>query len=58
MEEFKVIRAHDGDKFYNVGDTRIADPLTVRHLIGSCLEKTDAKNGLKAAKPLKNKAAK
>lgn len=48
--KFKVIRAHEGDKSYSVGDTREANETDVRHLIGKCLEKM--------AEPMKNKAAK
>lgn len=32
-ETFKVLRPHLGDKMYNVGDKRIADRATVKHLI-------------------------
>lgn len=31
--DFKVIRAHDGDRFYSVGDTRTADPNHVAELV-------------------------
>lgn len=48
-EEFEVIRAHIGDKSYNVGDKRIAEKADVAHLIGRSLRK--------AAGPVENKAA-
>lgn len=35
--EYRVIRDHEGDKLYRVGDTREADPRDVAHLIGKCL---------------------
>uniref|UniRef100_UPI0040477F53 hypothetical protein n=1 Tax=Yoonia sp. TaxID=2212373 RepID=UPI0040477F53 len=56
--KFKVIRAHDGDKPYAVGDTREASEIDVRHLIGRCLEKMVEKPANKAAQKLSNKAAK
>ena len=53
-KKFTVIREHHGDKEYKQGDTRVADPLKVGHLIGTCLEE----QGEKAAKGGKNKSAK
>lgn len=33
MQDFTVKRPHQGDKFYNRGDTRSADPRKVAHLV-------------------------
>lgn len=51
--KFKVIRAHEGDKYYAIGDTREAKEKEVAHLVGKCLVPWPEK----AAKPVKNKAA-
>jgi len=32
-EKFRVIRQHLGDKFYQPGDERTADPAAVKHLV-------------------------
>lgn len=34
MKTYKVLEAHQGDRAYAVGDTRIADPNVVGHLVG------------------------
>ena len=52
-KKFTVTREHFGDKEYKEGDTRVADPLKVAHLIGTCLKE----QGKKAAKGGKNKSA-
>ena len=45
--EFKVMRAHFGDKPYSEGDTRIADDMRVRHLVSAgVLAKPDALKGV------------
>lgn len=56
--KFDVIRAHDGDRHYAVGDTREANENDVRHLIGKCLVKAAEKTANKAEPKLQNKAAK
>jgi len=57
-KDFKVIRAHTGDKDYAVGDTRTEDPNKVKHLIGKCLEDPDAKPAkAKKKAPAKKKTA-
>ncbi|WP_181892965.1 hypothetical protein [Falsiruegeria mediterranea] len=33
--EYKVVRPHQGDKWYDVGDTREAKPISVAHLVAS-----------------------
>ncbi len=33
--KFRVLRPHQGDKFYNAGDAREADENTVAHLVKS-----------------------
>lgn len=53
-ESFKVLRPHQGDKWYDVGDTREVDPASVRHLIGKTLE---AGGGSKKADEPANKKA-
>lgn len=58
MADYKVIRAHEGDKSYKVGDTRSANPNEVSHLVGTCLEKMADKPENKMAGKVKNKAAK
>lgn len=35
--DFRVIREHEGDRLYRVGETRRADLRDVQHLIGKCL---------------------
>lgn len=39
--DYRVIRDHEGDKWYRVGDIRVADPRDVAHLIGKCLADPD-----------------
>lgn len=51
-QKYNVIRPHIGDQHYKKGDTRVADPRRVKHLIGTCLEDPEA-----AKKPAKGKAA-
>jgi hypothetical protein len=38
MTEYRVVRRHDGDRLYNVGDTRTALETEVKHLIPHVLE--------------------
>ena len=33
MAEFKVIRPHQGDRFYGAGDVRVANAADVSHLV-------------------------
>lgn len=56
--KFKVIRAHEGDQFYNVGDIREANEQDVSHLIGTSLVKAPDAQDNKAAPLAKSKAAK
>lgn len=57
--EFMVKRPHQGDKWYNEGDTRIADEADVRHLVakGVLVPKGTGKrkSKTKAAMPPENK---
>ncbi len=39
---YRVLREHDGDRSYKTGDTRVADPADVAHLIGRVLEEVGA----------------
>lgn len=65
-QDFKVARAHDGDRFYKVGDTRTADPTHVADLVargvlvdadkGKPTKKAAPKRANKAAPPAANKA--
>lgn len=58
MAKFKVIRAHEGDKSYAVGDIREENESVVKHLLGKCLEKMGDAPKNKAAPIVKNKASK
>jgi len=59
--EFEVKRPHQGDKWYDEGDTRVADERDVGHLIanGILVPKTAAasKSKTKAAAPPENKTS-
>lgn len=60
-QEYRVKRYHVGDKPYHVGDTREANEVEVKHLIGKVLEpvsgkKADAPQNKKADSP-DNKSA-
>lgn len=59
--KFRVLRPHDGDKFYNIGDTREASESEVKHLVPLTLEPIAEKavkpNSNKAAPAVKNKQA-
>jgi hypothetical protein len=53
--EYRVLRPHDGDKFYNIGDTREGNESELKHLVPLTLEPiTEAK----AEKAPLNKAVK
>lgn len=55
--KFKVLRQHQGDKFYQPGDFREATEADVKHLIGTVLAKDEGpapSNKAEAAAP-KNK---
>lgn len=61
MEKYRVLRPHDGDKFYNVGDIREGNENDLKHLVPLTLEpiKTKAEDAApknKSEKALKNKA--
>lgn len=38
LMNYRVLRAHDGDRFYNEGDTRTARDVDVKHLVPNTLE--------------------
>lgn len=38
LTEYRVLRQHEGDRFYNEGDTRTAAAGDVKHLIPNVLE--------------------
>jgi len=38
MTEYRVLRAHDGDRWYGEGETRAAVEAEVKHLIPQTLE--------------------
>ncbi|HEV2552721.1 MAG TPA: hypothetical protein VGV17_03040 [Bosea sp. (in: a-proteobacteria)] len=38
LQKFRVLRDHDGDRFYLPGDIREANPSEVAHLVGKVLE--------------------
>ena len=38
LQKYRVLRDHDGDRFYTEGETRTADPAAVAHLVGKVLE--------------------
>lgn len=56
MRTYKVLRQHLGDRMYMPGDTRMALPSVVSHLVSAGVLSEEA--GEKDAKPMKNKAAK
>lgn len=61
---YRVVRRHDGDKPYQVGDVREGYEHELRHLIPSCLQEIKAEaekaapaHANKQAPAVKNKAA-
>jgi hypothetical protein len=36
--KYRVLRPHDGDKFYNVGDTREGNENDLKHLVPKTLQ--------------------
>ncbi|RYE81852.1 MAG: hypothetical protein EOP19_17630 [Hyphomicrobiales bacterium] len=38
MQNYRVLRGHEGDRPYVEGETRQADPAAVAHLVGKVLE--------------------
>jgi hypothetical protein len=38
LTDYRVVRPHDGDRFYNDGDTRTARAEDVKHLVPHVLE--------------------
>lgn len=38
LTRYRVLREHDGDRFYNTGETREARAADVAHLVGRVLE--------------------
>lgn len=51
--EYEVLRHHEGDRTYAPGETRVASPAEVSHLVGTTLRE---KKGSKAEQPALNKA--
>lgn len=51
--EYEVLRHHEGDRAYAPGETRVASPAEVSHLVGTTLRE---KKGVKAEQPALNKA--
>lgn len=43
MKEYEVLRPHVGDKNYQEGDKRIANPIDVQHLVGTVLKEYETK---------------
>lgn len=57
MEKFITIRQHYGDRLYEAGDEREADPREVAHLVKNGVLKAEPAVKNKAEPPVKNKAA-
>ena len=38
LQNYRVLRGHEGDRPYAEGETRQADPAAVAHLVGKVLE--------------------
>lgn len=62
-KRYRVLRAHDGDRWYDVGDTREAVEAEVAHLVpltlqpvGNAAIKQEPAPANKKAAPLANKA--
>jgi hypothetical protein len=57
MEEYEVMRRHQGDKFYEEGDIREARPSDVAHLVANGVLRKKAPEVLNKARAVqKNKA--
>lgn len=54
--KYEVKREHFGDQFYKTGDTREADPATVKHLVdkGVLAEPKEEKKPVKSTKQVKS----
>lgn len=54
--KYDVKREHYGDQFYKTGDTREADPITVKHLVdkGVLVEQQEEKKPVKNTKQVKS----
>jgi hypothetical protein len=60
MQKFEVLRGHEGDRRYEVGEIREADERDVGHLVPLTLKpvaKTKPAAENKAVQPAQNKAA-
>lgn len=57
MEKFITIRQHYGDRLYEAGDEREADPREVAHLVANGVLKAAVVPQNKMEAPVKNKAA-
>lgn len=56
LTRYRVLREHDGDRFYQEGDTRDAKASDVGHLVGRVLEEIGPVPAEKAEPAPKNKA--
>jgi hypothetical protein len=54
LQNYRVLRGHEGDRTYAEGETRQADPNAVGHLVGRVLEPMPG--GRKAEPAPRNKA--
>jgi hypothetical protein len=54
---YRVIREHEGERFYRPGEERVARPTSVAHLVPPCLEEIgDAPDQAKSEEAPLNKA--
>lgn len=53
---YRVVRRHEGDKLYEVGDTREGEDHELKHLIPSCLQEVKAEHANKAERVSRNKS--
>lgn len=56
LTRYRVLRGHEGDRFYSEGETRDALPTDVAHLVGRVLEPLGLVPRAKAETVPKNKA--
>lgn len=56
MTEYNVMREHYGDKYYQTGDKRTANPADVKHLVdkGVLTELKEEKKPVKTSKQVKS----
>lgn len=55
---YRVVRRHEGDKPYEVGDTREGEEHELKHLVPSCLQeiKAEREHANKAERVSRNKS--